>query len=386
MFLEGRQVRVRGVHDGGDLLAIAVVLGPQVCLQEVERRVAVDEVLQELAGDRVPRGLDDAGLRLAGMPGLVAALERLGAGGVGREHRSSAGARPAVVESVRRGHLRGGQAIAGLTGLALQDAWIEAAGFLVADERPAGGALLQRPVLQQLQRGQVEVGAGLGQGLLDVGPPAGGQGVVVGRGAGDDAVEVVGEPLRFHQRLAPAGRAADEIGQLRTAALLGGDQRLGRIGGFLQRARREVRDLLGVPQRPDRGATVADVAVVSACRGIASLGARLDGSRGYGAGQAAVADLDILAVPRPAHRDHHLDADLGVRGRPAGHRDQAGLHPRLQPFGLGRRHLSVRQGGAREVGAGGLSPRQGRSGERQRGPRRDQERLHFMSPQALAGA
>src|SRR6185369_7198963 len=105
---------------------------------------------------------------------------------------------------------------------------------------------------------------------------AGRERVVVGRGAGDDAVEIVREPLRLHQRLAPAGRAADEVGALRASALLRRDQRLAGLGGLLQRARGEVADLLRMAQRPGGAAAAGLVAVVGAGRGVAPLGSRAD--------------------------------------------------------------------------------------------------------------
>jgi len=89
---------------------------------------------------------------------------------------------------------------------------------------------------------------------------------IVRRSAGHDAVEVVREPLRFHQRLASAVRAADEVRARRAIAVEGSDHGLRVVGRFLESAEAEVDDFLVVSGGEGRGP--ADVAVVGAGRGV----------------------------------------------------------------------------------------------------------------------
>ena len=73
---------------------------------------------------------------------------------------------------------------------------------------------------------------------------------MIGRIAGDDAIEILRIALGFHQRFAPAVGAALEIGEFRRRARIGADDRLGGVGGFLEGAIAEVDLLFGMVQRP----------------------------------------------------------------------------------------------------------------------------------------
>src|SRR5262249_27478799 len=68
------------------------------------------------------------------------------------------------------------------------------------------------------------------------------------RGADDNAVEIVRETLRLHQRLATAIRAAIEIRALRTVTSERCNYRLGLVGGFFERSISEVDNFLGMAE------------------------------------------------------------------------------------------------------------------------------------------
>ena len=124
--------------------------------------------------------------------------------------------------------------------------------------------------MQEVELGLAQISAWTGQRLL-LGCAVGEQQAhIVGRRAGDDAVEIGRKALGFHQGLAATVGTAHEIGEFKTTAflapaLLRRDQRLGNIGGLLQGAPAVVDDLLGVAERPGgRGPHWALVAVVGA--------------------------------------------------------------------------------------------------------------------------
>src|ERR1700730_12007851 len=64
----------------------------------------------------------------------------------------------------------------------------------------------------------------------------------------EHAIEIVWELGYFYQSLPAAGRAAVPIGVLRACAVVGLDESLGFDHGFMHRARREIDNLLRVPQ------------------------------------------------------------------------------------------------------------------------------------------
>ena len=229
-------------------------------------------------------------------------------------------------------------------------------------------ALGQRRLLQQFALRLAKVAAGLGHRLLLNGRQAEQLAHIVGGRAGDDSVEIGGKPLGFHQGFPSAVRTAGKVGSADRAALVGDDQGLGNVGGLLQRPPAEVDRLFRMAERPGGvGADLILVAVVRAGHRIAGahIGAELD-ERDL-AGESAVADLKIFAVPVPAFGDPQLQADVGIGGRPAGHRypaDQPVAQHFLDGFGHGRMWQLDRA----QVDAGGLGmghDRRGKSGQSQ---------------------
>src|SRR5579871_6544661 len=116
-------------------------------------------------------------------------------------------------------------------------------------------------------------------------------------GAGDDAVVVGGETLRFHQRLASAIGARAEVRPARRATVERLCDRFPFFGCFVNRAISEVGNLLRMPQCPTRIRTAGAMASIgrSACVAV------LDGVREAAivdhTGKSAVADSLKLAVP-----------------------------------------------------------------------------------------
>ena len=91
---------------------------------------------------------------------------------------------------------------------------------------------------------------------------------VVGRGARNDAVVVVGETLRFRQGLVPASGAAHEIRLVGKLALRVADHKLRRVRHDMDRAPPIVNDLLRMALSEDH--VVSGVPGVSAGRGVAA--------------------------------------------------------------------------------------------------------------------
>ena len=93
---------------------------------------------------------------------------------------------------------------------------------------------------------------------------------IAGRRAGDDAVEVVREALGFHQRLAPAVRASEEVRTRFGRAVMAAEDRLGDFGGAMDREVAEVQLPLQVVERPGRvGDAAALVTGIGADGGVA---------------------------------------------------------------------------------------------------------------------
>ena len=118
-------------------------------------------------------------------------------------------------------------------------------------------------------------------------------GPVVGRGAGKDAVVVVGITLGFHQRFAAAIGAPIEVGVLRCRSVELRDDELGHAGHLVNAAMSEVDDLLRMPRpttasmgEPEWPVSVATAAIAVDDRGT----------------EAVVADLrrQILRCPSPS--------------------------------------------------------------------------------------
>src|SRR3989442_10383992 len=153
----------------------------------------------------------------------------------------------------------------------------------------------------------------------------------------DDAVEIIGEALCLHQRLAAAVRAAEEIGPRWTARRQPRDDRLRVLGPLLERAVAEIDDFLRVPERPGGVRATGDVAVVGPGGRVAAperVGQRAIRDRSR---KATVADLQILAVPGGAGPDPDLETDVpdGCRMRGADHSTE-GRKPGLRRADRGR--------------------------------------------------
>ncbi len=140
---------------------------------------------------------------------------------------------------------------------------------------------------------------------------------MIGRGAGDDAIEVFGIALGFHEGFAAAIGAADEVAAGNVLAVEGADDGFGLGGGFLEGAVAEVDEFFGVADGPGGAGLRFVVAVVGAGGGIAAAESREERAGGDGARPAAVADLLILAVPAFVGQPD-FDFDVGVRGGPRG--------------------------------------------------------------------
>ncbi len=152
----------------------------------------------------------------------------------------------------------------------------------------------------------------------------------------DDAVVVARIALRGHHALAAARRAAFVVGVVERRAIERVDQVLRLHRHVVQRAEREVDDLLGMPERKHaRGAVGCRVTRVGAGRRIAAAQRNLHVAPALDrAGPAAVADGEELAVPI-LRRQPELDVDVRVGRRLEHHRDLAML-------GYGLRRRSVR--------------------------------------------
>ena len=137
---------------------------------------------------------------------------------------------------------------------------------------------------------------------------------VAGRSAGNDSVEILGIPLRFHQRLTSAIGASVEITARRRAAEKISNNRLRLQIRLMHRAIPEIDQLLRVSDRPCRaGATL--MTVVGRRRGITPLHRLGKPGRVDRPCPAAIAKLQIFSIPS-ARRDPQLEMDLGVLCRP----------------------------------------------------------------------
>ena len=97
----------------------------------------------------------------------------------------------------------------------------------------------------------------------------------IGRGrAGDDAVEVVGIALRFHQRLAAAVRAAVEVRARGRGAVVAADDRLRDLGDAVDRDVAEVQLALEIVERPAGTGDAGDVTGVGAGGGVTGVDRR----------------------------------------------------------------------------------------------------------------
>ena len=132
--------------------------------------------------------------------------------------------------------------------------------------------------------------------------------------AGDDPVIVLGETLSFQERFPAAVRAAAKIGMRGGFRIIGFDDRLGRGRRFVDGPPTKVHDLFGMPQRPSCVERAAGMACVGSRHGIAGLQRPFHRTVDQRAGEAAVADALVFAVPRRCGRQPDLERDVRVLG------------------------------------------------------------------------
>src|SRR5207249_226215 len=131
----------------------------------------------------------------------------------------------------------------------------------------------------------------------------------VGRCPDDDAIVVVGEALRFHERLPAAVRASAEVGTPGTVAVDGADDRLGPLGRFVDRAIPEIDDPFRVSQGP--AGVAARVAIIRPGGSVAAAEPGGQGAVQDRAREAAIANALELSVPA---RAWHPDFETDPRG------------------------------------------------------------------------
>ena len=183
--------------------------------------------------------------------------------------------------------LPGGQAIRGVLFLALQHARVEVAVARIVYQtvlqpvEPVAGRHHRRAEHRQL--GAREVLPGIA-GRGEPGPQLGRHqpDPVVGGSASDDAVVVVGVALGLHQGVMSALRAADEVGEVGVAAVVGARDRLAGDGRLVLRAIPEVDQPHRVSQRP--------ASVEAAGAGVAVVGGHRRVAPGHRSGKLPIAD------------------------------------------------------------------------------------------------
>src|SRR5579862_5348277 len=163
-------------------------------------------------------------------------------------------------------------------------------------------------------------------------------GPVVGRSAGHNTVEIVGEALRLHESFTAAVGTTDEVAAGGRSAVERLHDGAGLQCGFVNRAVAEIDQLFRVSDGP--GCAGSGVAVVSPCDGEAALERLGEGYERNVSGPSAVADLLIFSVP-VAGREPKLEIDFGIGGGARG-----GFHIAVgRDFRSGRYDCGRRNGG-----------------------------------------
>ena len=333
---------------------------------EVEAHRVVRRVLEHLVAEEAVRSepVQPGERRRAGGPSRPAAGAVFRARHERRMHELAPGRAHAGLDVANRLHLLRREAGVGiLAGLAQEhrrielalarivdhavlDAVDQIAGICgrLAEDRRLGGWDVALRVLQRRHR-IPEVRAG-----VEARP-------VVGRVAGDEAVEVLGIALRLHQTLLAALGAADVVGVLRRLAVIRARNRLAVHGRHVRAAMAEIGDEVRPAEGP-RGIerAGADVAGVGARSGITARKGQPHRAVADDAGRAAVADHLELAIPAFARHPHfelhsgrgHAD-DAANRSR--NRADGVRIHARRQHFRERDRRIRNAQLGFK-VGAG----------------------------------
>ena len=138
-------------------------------------------------------------------------------------------------------------------------------------------------------------------------------GPVVGGRTGDDTIEVVGEPLRFHQSFAAAVGTADEVAAGGCAAVEGLHDGAGLQCGFVNRAVTEIDQLLGMTDGPFKSRV--DMSRIGSRGYIAPLhdiGKPAAGERTYKSG---ISCCQKFPIPIGCVGKPHFNADMRVARR-----------------------------------------------------------------------
>src|SRR6185437_13899996 len=304
----------------------AVEVEARVLEHEIGEEAVAEEFLQRLTGSKIAgqigaaRRADDPGgpvRRIALAARLVAGEDQLARARVVRT----------VIDLARRRDLRRRQAGAGiLARLALHRRRIEAAVARVVEERVGrdtailARAFCQRGLGQHGELARWDVACRIVEQRLLVPDEAGEEvGPGVGWRADDDAVEIVGEALRLHQRLAAAVRATGEIGALRALPGEGGDDRLRVVGRLLEGAVAEIDDPFRMAQSEKRE-PARRVSVIGRGAGIAAPDRLREAGIADTAAEAAAAELLVFAVEAAVrgYPDFEMDQRIAARGRSDG--------------------------------------------------------------------
>ena len=226
----------------GEILTAEIPVGlVEHHVGEVAGREAVDE-----------RSLDALGLA-AGKPQLPADRVRLAARRPAGKDRLAGGVLHARIDLLQRRDLRRGQAFVRFARLAKEARGVEMALPGIIEHAVFAMAGLERRVGHDRELFWRNP-AVRSRGESLIGPHSIGQQSrpVIRRRAGDDAVIVLRETLRFHQRFPAAVRTASEIGVRGSFPVIGFDDRLGRRGRLMDRTPAEIHDLLGMAESPAR--------------------------------------------------------------------------------------------------------------------------------------
>ena len=328
--LERAEIGIGGVEHRGQRLAVhelAVREGDvtvEVQGEDVEARVVEDHEAEEIHRELIQQRAADAHEGGTRFPQGKRRGRGFGARLVARMYER-AGARTvrAGVDLLQRGDLRPSQASGGLDAGALQDRRVEGAVARVGDDAILDVVLdeiadSERRRLDRRKLGGPNVAPRCEQSLLRPRRVEQEMRPEVRRRPRDDAVEIIREALCLHQGLAAAVGAAEEIGVRGTGRRQRREDRLRVVRRLLERAVAEVDDLFGMSERPGRVRAAGDVTVVCAGGRIAAPERVAERAIRDGSGEAAVADLEVLAVPRGACGDPHLEADVRVGGRVSG--------------------------------------------------------------------
>ena len=172
--------------------------------------------------------------------------------------------------------------------------------------------------------------------------------------ARDNAVEVAGKALRFHQRLAAAIGAGIEIGFRLGLAVVGQDDLLRKLGGEMHRAPPEILHLLRMAKGP------AGIAGFRAMTGVGtSDGKTADEITGHlahadGTSESAIACAEKAAVPILTRQpDFEVDCRVAGGSQHAGNATERGQMLERRDAGNGQR---ARRYGFRHGDGGVLQP------------------------------